>query len=518
MSQKRQPEEQNCPEEKRQKVPSLRNVIIEATRHHALQKLLSALEPLLRRVVKEEIEEALAKHLCSKKRLSGRQIHPSSSRILQLDFTNKLALPIFTGPESSMKVEIVVLEGDFLGNEEENWTVGNFKDNIVREREGKRPLLMGDAFVYLNEGAGLVGELAFTDNSSWTRSRKFKLGVRVPDGYFDRVRVREAKTEPFVVKDHRGELYKKHYPPSLLDEVWRLEKIGKDGAFHKRLSSENINTVKDFLTLLSLDYQRLRNVLGTGMSAKMWEVTVEHARTCNISNQTYVYYHNPQQLMGVIFNVIGELTGLLNEQQYVPIKEISDSQKVEGHRLVRVAYEHWEDVILLDEGALVSDSSNLPAASFQSDSSEPESPFNNTSSCSKSGGFSFIPPMDSSIDMISSALSAGGIRNCELPPINLMDFRPDSDPHGLLNGSHTFLGDDHFQYFDMDPRPSLPTSLCADSPADLSTAVSGFIAMSARAAAHTKWMVLRAVLRWRFSIRRIVASKKSRARETERFG
>lgn len=55
-------------------------------------------------------------------------------------------------------------------------------------------------------------------------------------------------------------MYKKHHPPSLLDEVWRLEKIGKDGAFHRRLSKERIYTVKDFLTLLSLDPARLRNV------------------------------------------------------------------------------------------------------------------------------------------------------------------------------------------------------------------------------------------------------------------
>lgn len=55
-------------------------------------------------------------------------------------------------------------------------------------------------------------------------------------------------------------MYKKHHPPVLLDEVWRLEKIGKDGAFHKRLNRENINTVKDFLTLLYNDPSRLRNV------------------------------------------------------------------------------------------------------------------------------------------------------------------------------------------------------------------------------------------------------------------
>jgi hypothetical protein len=55
-------------------------------------------------------------------------------------------------------------------------------------------------------------------------------------------------------------VYKKHHPPSLFDEVWRLEKIGKDGAFHKRLSRENINSVKDFLTLLFIDPSRLRYV------------------------------------------------------------------------------------------------------------------------------------------------------------------------------------------------------------------------------------------------------------------
>ena len=56
-------------------------------------------------------------------------------------------------------------------------------------------------------------------------------------------------------------MYKKHHPPSLLDEVWRLEKIGKDGAFHKRLSEEKINTVKDFLTYLNLDAAKLRSVI-----------------------------------------------------------------------------------------------------------------------------------------------------------------------------------------------------------------------------------------------------------------
>ncbi|OAY75135.1 Calmodulin-binding protein 60 D [Ananas comosus] len=215
MSQKRQPDEPKIgrdaagsPEEKRQKVPALKGS------------------------VKEEVESAFANYLSSMTRQSVKEISPSTSRSLQLQFKNKLSLPIFTGAriegedssgitiilvdavtgqvitsgqESSMKVEIVVLEGDFEGDEEDNWTFEEFSNNIVKEREGKRSLLTGDVFVDLKQGIGVVGELSFTDNSSWTRSRKFKLGARTADGYFNGVRVREAKTESFMVKDHRGE-------------------------------------------------------------------------------------------------------------------------------------------------------------------------------------------------------------------------------------------------------------------------------------------------------------------------
>jgi hypothetical protein len=55
-------------------------------------------------------------------------------------------------------------------------------------------------------------------------------------------------------------VYKKHYPPTLQDEVWRLDRIGKDGAFHKRLSKEGIETVEQFLRLLVMHPLKLRNV------------------------------------------------------------------------------------------------------------------------------------------------------------------------------------------------------------------------------------------------------------------
>ncbi|XP_070668297.1 calmodulin-binding protein 60 A-like isoform X4 [Malus domestica] len=295
MSQKRQQDEgkgrsdgTSSPDDKRRKT-SFQSVVLETMRLHKVQHLLEPLlERLIRKVVKEEVEEALRKHLASMKQNCGKETDPSESRILKLQFLNNISLPVFTGariegeecstvqvalvdcfsghivksgPESTAKVELVVLEGDFDGEEGDNWTLEDFKNNIVRERDGKKPLLTGEAVLNLKDGVALVGEISFTDNSSWTRSRKFRLGARVSDN-FDGTRIREARTESFIVRDHRGELYKKHHPPSLLDEVWRLEKIGKDGAFHKRLSRESINTVNDFLIQLFINPSRLRNADG----------------------------------------------------------------------------------------------------------------------------------------------------------------------------------------------------------------------------------------------------------------
>ena len=112
---------------------------------------------------------------------------------------------VTSGPESCVKLDVIVLEGDFNTEDNESWTQEEFESHVVKEREGKRPLLTGDLQVTLKEGVGTLGELTFTDNSSWIRSRKFRLGLKVASGYCEGIRVREAKTEAFTVKDHRGE-------------------------------------------------------------------------------------------------------------------------------------------------------------------------------------------------------------------------------------------------------------------------------------------------------------------------
>ncbi|CAI9298165.1 unnamed protein product [Lactuca saligna] len=308
-------DEQQQPERKR---PALASVIVEALKVDSLQKLCSSLEPILRRVVSEEVERALAKlgpaRLTNGRPSSPKRLEGPDGRNLQLHFKSRMSLPLFTGG----KVEGE--QGDFNNEDDEGWTQEEFDSHVVKEREGKRPLLTGDLQVVLKEG----------------------------------IRVREAKTEAFTVKDHRGELYKKHYPPALNDEVWRLEKIGKDGSFHKRLNNAGIFTVEDFLRLVVRDAQKLRNILGSGMSNKMWEALVEHSKTCVLSGKLYVYYPDDSRNVGVVFNNIYELSGLIANDQFQQVDSLSDSQKVYVDTLVKKAYDNWSQVVEYDGKSLVS--------------------------------------------------------------------------------------------------------------------------------------------------------------------
>ncbi|KAF3569251.1 hypothetical protein DY000_02012067, partial [Brassica cretica] len=371
-------QQQQQPERKR---PALASVIVEALKMDSLQRLCSSLEPILRRVVSEEVERALAKlgpARLSSERSSPKRIEGIGGRNLQLQFRSRLSVPLFTGgkiegeqgatihvvlldattghvltvgPEASAKLDVVVLDGDFNNEDEEGWTEEEFESHLVKERQGKRPLLTGDVQVTLKEGVGTLGELIFTDNSSWIRCRKFRLGLKVSSGYCEGLRVREARTEAFTVKDHRGELYKKHYPPALDDEVWRLEKIGKDGAFHKKLNKAGIYNVKEFLRLMVKDSQKLRTILGSGMSNRMWETLAEHSKTCVLSEMLYVYY--PEDSVGVVFNNIYEFSGLISGKQYYPADSLSDNQKGYVDALVKKAYENWDQVVEYDSKSLM---------------------------------------------------------------------------------------------------------------------------------------------------------------------
>ncbi|KAL0903476.1 hypothetical protein M5K25_027860 [Dendrobium thyrsiflorum] len=425
------------PDTKRRKVPALASVIVEALKLDSLQKLCSSLEPVLRRIVSEEVERALAKLGPARlgARSSPKRLEGPEGRNLQLQFKSKLSLPIFTGGkvegdqgaaihivlidannghvvtsglESSAKLDILVLEGDFNNEDDDDWDEEEFESHVVKEREGKRPLLTGDLQVSLKEGVGTIGELIFTDNSSWIRSRKFRLGLKIASGYCEGMRIREGKTEAFTVKDHRGELYKKHYPPALKDEVWRLEKIGKDGAFHKKLNKAAIHSIEDFLRLFFRDPQRLRNILGSGMSNKMWDVLVEHAKTCALSGKYYIYYSEETRNVGAIFNNIYEFAGLIANGQYFSAESLNESQKVFADTLVKKAYDNWTHVIEYKGKALLNCRQNKKAVYSETLSASSSNPASFTQPVSQVTLQQLPAPVAVVQPSINTAMAVGG--------------------------------------------------------------------------------------------------------------
>lgn len=64
------------------------------------------------------------------------------------------------------------------------------------------------------------------------------------------------------------------------------------------------------------------------MSNRMWENTVEHAKTCVLGGKLYVYYADMGHTTGAIFNHIYELTGLISDGQFIPLESLDHSQKV----------------------------------------------------------------------------------------------------------------------------------------------------------------------------------------------
>ncbi|CAL5401138.1 unnamed protein product [Camellia sinensis] len=164
-----------------------------------------------------------------------------------------------SGSEASAIVQIVVVESEFNGK---NWTKEEFNSKIVkvREKNGRKiAILAGDFHVNLEGGIGVLGHVKFTQNRIWMEKHEFRLGARIVDDDGSHgIRVREAITEPFTLRDKRLKVWQKHRPPCPSDQVWRLDMIGRNGAFHKRLSGKHIYTVKDFVAILHINSEWLK--------------------------------------------------------------------------------------------------------------------------------------------------------------------------------------------------------------------------------------------------------------------
>ncbi|XP_058740520.1 calmodulin-binding protein 60 B-like [Vicia villosa] len=356
------------------------------TSNSGLKKMINALkmnghdslmESFFRGVVRDEVERKLQELLFSREKINegGR----SRARSLELCFINNNKLPIMTftktniipkdepfqvalldvrsksivneGPLSSMKIEICPIKSVFESCDDEDWTENEFKDNILHERKNKEPLLDGDRFVTLENGVGSISKIIFTDNSGWVRNKKFSLGAKAMENGDI---IKEGRSQAFRVKDVRGESYKKHYPPLLNDEVWRLEKIAENGKFRERLNINEIHTVKDLLRLLMVNGSSLHKKFGK-IQKKCWLAIVEHARSCVVDDYKLYCYEIIGQPILLLFNVIYELVGVTFGEQkfYLPDDlTLTPNQKNSVEIVKQDAYKNIGNLREIDEAVL----------------------------------------------------------------------------------------------------------------------------------------------------------------------
>ncbi|KAK0600467.1 hypothetical protein LWI29_015311 [Acer saccharum] len=135
------------------------------------------------------------------------KIRNASDGYVQIKLIDTITREIINlGLYSSLEIEILVLDGDFGFEENENWTKMDFNVKIVHQREDKGPLVKGKQNIKLRGGVGTIQDLSFSDNSSWIICKKFRLGARVlqSTSNMGQVRIKEAITEAFTVRDHRS--------------------------------------------------------------------------------------------------------------------------------------------------------------------------------------------------------------------------------------------------------------------------------------------------------------------------
>ncbi|MQM03538.1 hypothetical protein Taro_036324, partial [Colocasia esculenta] len=215
---------------------------------------------------------------------TGNTIKSKDNASLEICIIDADKRKITSGPLSRIKVEILVLYGDFGDEEQDSWTEEEFEKHMLHGRKNRGPLLKGNQFITLKDGVGHIDSISFTDNSKWTRTQKFRLGAKaMPDDHV-KERIHEGISEAFSVNDQRDTM--KHHIPSLGDDVWRLKNIRKDGPYHRRLVEQGIITVEDFLKYLAMDEKKLCSILFERKIAhKKWKTIVEHAQKCDMGHK-----------------------------------------------------------------------------------------------------------------------------------------------------------------------------------------------------------------------------------------
>ncbi|XP_011659640.1 calmodulin-binding protein 60 C isoform X2 [Cucumis sativus] len=184
-----------------------------------------------------------------------------------------------THPLSSALIEVVVINGELFDNDEAINHLDFDTSIVVAQRPGEGPLLAGDDKRFrLHNGVYSITNLSITRNTFRSRTKKIRLGFRIYDSNNNYPTIiRPAVSNSFRVMDNRSQLNKKHHPPRGDDEVWRLEGIGRNGKYHKHLTSHGILNVDGFVKAYREDFRSLRKCLGNRLSERKWKAMVKQA-------------------------------------------------------------------------------------------------------------------------------------------------------------------------------------------------------------------------------------------------
>ncbi|KAG6386156.1 hypothetical protein SASPL_155047 [Salvia splendens] len=232
-----------------------------------VQAMLIPMEDQYMKIVEEEFELA-------KRRIDARMMGCSKdASTMKLEFRNRIARMILTGEEIKgegyVPIEVALVDDvtrDVVVDELEASANIDFYllnvceagESIVPQEEGKKPILAaGNVPLQLHRGVAKINNLKIRNCATKIKPPVFKLGARVVGAS---VRVKEATTDAFALKDFRQKYFKKHRNPSLSDQVSRLVFIRRGGKINERLQDNNIYTVEDFLIRLLIDPQSLKSV------------------------------------------------------------------------------------------------------------------------------------------------------------------------------------------------------------------------------------------------------------------
>ncbi|THF95125.1 hypothetical protein TEA_016991 [Camellia sinensis var. sinensis] len=289
-------------------------------------------------------------------------------------------------------------------------------------------------------------------------------------------------------------------------------------------------------------------ILGTSMTTKMWEVTVDHARTCTLDNRLHLYFPiNSQKKTGVVFNAVGQADAhklVLSAFEHMDKVVSFDNETSMLAFLWRLAYSnspwleslggcyvdtddgydhiqpstssHANEVFSFDdETSLMHDALQLSSAAYTSNSLSLENP-NSFNFETSHFNDECIQPSTYSPGISSFFLSYGSTSNWNEYGLHgagnedHLDDQAFGSPGNFVNPLFCYAEsinqsceDEHLPSFDTDHSVQYQNSNF-ESQGDLQSIVNGFL--SRAAVARRSWTLLFGVLRW-YSRRKIAALK-----------